>query len=68
MSTTAAPPYLNGSSVVPAEVLREADFLQKILQIRDEVLASKHPRIHLPPKVIEQVAPRLPQTTPLGRP
>jgi len=43
-------------------VLREAEFLQKILQIRDQVLASQHPRIHLPPKVIEQVAPRLPQT------
>ncbi|KAF2127636.1 hypothetical protein P153DRAFT_368217 [Dothidotthia symphoricarpi CBS 119687] len=68
MSTIAAPPRLNGNSVVPAEVLREADFLQKILQIRDEVLASKHPRIHLPSKVIEQVAPRLPQTTLPNRP
>jgi hypothetical protein len=65
MSTAAAPsPYLNGTSAVSAEVLREADFLQQILKIRDDVLASKHPRIQLPPKVIEQVAPRLPQTAP----
>jgi hypothetical protein len=66
MSTTAAAPspYLNGTSAVSAEVHREADFLQQILKIRDDVLASKHPRIHLPPKVIEQVAPRLPQTAP----
>jgi hypothetical protein len=65
MSTAAAPsPYLNGNSAISAEVLREADFLQQILKIRDEVLASKHPRIHLPPKVIEQVAPRPPQTAP----
>lgn len=68
MSTTAAPPYLNGTSVVPAEVFREAEFLQKLLQIRDDVLASKHPRIHLPAKVIEQVAPRISQTTPPSRP
>jgi len=69
MSTTAtAAPYLNGTSAVPTEVLREADFLQQLLQIRDDVLASKHPRIHLPAKVIEQVAPRLPQTTPPSRP
>jgi hypothetical protein len=69
MSTfAAAPPYLNGTGVVPTEVLREADFLQQLLKIRDEVFASKHPRIHLPAKVIEQVAPRLPQTTPPTRP
>jgi hypothetical protein len=68
MSTiAAAPPHLNGASVVPAEVLREADFLHQLLQIRDDVFASKHPRIHLPAKVIEQVAPRLPQTTPSSR-
>ncbi|KAJ4364642.1 hypothetical protein N0V83_009238 [Neocucurbitaria cava] len=64
MSTAAIPsPLANGASVVPAEVLREADFLQKLLQIRDEVLASKHPRIHLPAKVIEQVAPQFPHAT-----
>jgi hypothetical protein len=64
MSTiTAALPLLNGTSVVPADVLREAEFLQKLLQIRDDVLASKHPRIHLPAKVIEQVAPRPPPAT-----
>jgi hypothetical protein len=69
MSTSAAaPPRLNGTSIVPAEVLREADFLQQLLKIRDDVFASKHPRIHLPAKVIEQVAPRLPQTTPPSRP
>jgi hypothetical protein len=69
MSTfAAAPPHLNGASIVPTEVLREADFLQQLLQIRDDVLASKHPRIHLPAKVIEQVAPRLPQTTSSTRP
>jgi len=65
MSTTARPPsHLNGTGVVPAELVREAEFLQNILQIRDQVFASKHPRIHLPPKVIEQVAPRLPHSTP----
>lgn len=69
MSTSAAAPLrLNGASIVPAEVLREADFLQKLLQIRDDVFASKHPRLHLPAKVIEQVAPRLPRTTPPNRP
>lgn len=69
MSTSfAAPPRVNGASSVPAEVLRETDFLQKLLQIRDDVFTSKHPRIHLPAKVIEQVAPRLPQTTPSSRP
>lgn len=68
MSTSAAAlPYLNGAGVVPAEDLREADFLQQLLKIRDDVFASKHPRIHLPAKVIEQVAPRLPQTTPPTR-
>ncbi|KAF1913015.1 hypothetical protein BDU57DRAFT_521667 [Ampelomyces quisqualis] len=66
--SAAAPPHLNGTSTVPAEVLRESDFLHKLLQIRDDVFASKHPRIHLPAKVIEQVAPRLPQTTPPSRP
>lgn len=69
MSISAVQPHqLNGASVVPAEVLREAEFLQNLLQIRDQVFASKHPRIHLPSKVIEQVAPRLPQTTPISRP
>ncbi|KAI8941742.1 hypothetical protein NX059_002946 [Plenodomus lindquistii] len=69
MSTSTLPPsHLNGTGVVPAELLREAEFLQKVLQIRDQVLASKHPRIHLPPKVIEQVAPRLAQSTPNNRP
>lgn len=69
MSTsTVAPPFLNGTHVVPAEVLREADFLQRILHIRDEVFASKHPRIHLPAKVIDQVVPRHPQTAPSYKP
>lgn len=70
MSTTALPPppHINGTGVVPAEILREAEFLQSILQIRDQVFASKHPRIQLPSKVIEQVAPRVPQTTPSNRP
>lgn len=63
MSSTATAPlsHLNSAGAVSAEVLREAEFLQKILQIRDDVFASKHPRIHLPAKVIEQVAPRLTQ-------
>jgi hypothetical protein len=61
-------PHINGTGVVSAELSREADFLKQILQIRDDVFASKHPRIHLPPKVIEQVAPRPPQTTPPSRP
>ncbi|KAH6629393.1 hypothetical protein C7974DRAFT_185568 [Boeremia exigua] len=69
MSTIAsALPYVNGTGVLSAEARREADFLKQILQIRDDVFASKHPRIHLPPKVIEQVAPRPPQTTPPSRP
>ncbi|KAF2623303.1 hypothetical protein BU25DRAFT_414561 [Macroventuria anomochaeta] len=69
MSTIAsALPHVNGTGVVSAEARREVDFLQQILQIRDDVFASKHPRIHLPPKVIEQVAPRPPQTTPPSRP
>ena len=60
MSTSAAPPHLNGNgnSVVPDDGRRETEFLEKLLQIRDDVLASKHPRIRLPPKVLEQVAPR----------
>ncbi|KAJ4334358.1 hypothetical protein N0V87_006901 [Didymella glomerata] len=69
MSTIASVlPHVNGTGVVSAELTREADFLKQILQIRDDVFASKHPRIHLPPKVIEQVAPRPPQTTPPSRP
>lgn len=69
MSTVASVlPHVNGTGVVSAELSREADFLKQILQIRDDVFASKHPRIHLPPKVIEQVAPRPPQTTPPSRP
>ncbi|KAH7071903.1 hypothetical protein BKA63DRAFT_534795 [Paraphoma chrysanthemicola] len=69
MSTAAAaPPFLNGTSGVPTQTLREAEFLQKLLQIRDEVFASKHPRIHLPAKVIEQVAPRPPRSTPPSKP
>lgn len=68
MSITAMQPrQMNGASAVPAEVLREDEFLQSLLQIRDSVFAGKHPRIHLPPKVIEQVAPRPPQTTPIVR-
>ncbi len=64
MSTATVPsPLQNRGTVVPAEVLREAEFLDKLLQIRNDVLASKHPRIRLPAKVIEQVAPRFQQTT-----
>ena len=69
MSTVAsALPHVNGAGLLSTEVRREVDFLKQILQIRDEVFASKHPRIHLPPKVIEQVAPRPPHTTPPSRP
>lgn len=71
MATGAAavvPGHLNGHSVVPAEVRREADFLEQLLQIRDDVLAGKHPRIRLPPKVLDQVAPRPPQTALPPRP
>jgi hypothetical protein len=69
MSTSAAAPSrFSGPSSVPVEVHREVDFLQQLLQIRDDVFASKHPRIRLPAKVIEQVAPRLPQTAPSSRP
>ncbi|KAJ4289182.1 hypothetical protein N0V90_011524 [Kalmusia sp. IMI 367209] len=68
MSTSAAFPLANGNSVVPAEDQSERDFLTKLLKIRDEVYAGKHPRIRLPPKVLEQVAPRPPQTASLARP
>ncbi len=65
MSTIAsALPHVNGTRVVSAETRREVDFLKQILQLRDDVFASKHPRIHLPSKIIEQVAPRPPQSTP----
>jgi hypothetical protein len=69
MSTAAVPPpFLNGASAVSSADTREAEFYQKILQIRDEVLASRHPRIHLPQKVIEQVAPHLPRHALPARP
>ena len=68
MATSATLPLLNGNGVVPAEVQREADFLKSLLQVRDEVFAGKHPRIRLPAKVLEQVAPRPPQTAPPARP
>ncbi|KAF2262163.1 hypothetical protein CC78DRAFT_324809 [Lojkania enalia] len=68
--TVAAPqPHANSNGVVPVDA-REAEFLARLMQIRDEVFASKHPRIQLPPKVLEQVTPRPPQYTPpfLSRP
>ncbi|ORY07414.1 hypothetical protein BCR34DRAFT_489437 [Clohesyomyces aquaticus] len=67
---TAAAPHLNGNSVVPRDALREAEFLDRLLQIRDEVFGNKHARIQLPPQVLEQVAPRPVQQTPpfLSRP
>ncbi|KAF1952302.1 hypothetical protein CC80DRAFT_452507 [Byssothecium circinans] len=68
MSTTAALPHVNGNSVVPVEAPREAQFLGKLLQVRDDVFAGKHPRIRLPPKVLEQVAPRPQQTAPPPKP
>jgi hypothetical protein len=68
MASRAALPHFNGNGVVPAEVQREADFLKNLLQVRDEVFAGKHPRIRLPAKVLDQVAPRPPQTAPLARP
>ncbi|CAI6334098.1 unnamed protein product [Periconia digitata] len=58
MSTGAAAPHMNGSSVVPDEARREAEFLAKLRQISVDVLANNHPRIRLPSKVLEQVAPR----------
>lgn len=58
MASTVPPaPHLNGSGVAP-DPRHEAEFLDKLLQIRDQVFASKHPRIHLPPAVLERVAPR----------
>lgn len=66
---TSTLPLANGTSVVPAaEDRREAEFLPKLLHIRDDVFVGKHPRIRLPPKVLEQVAPRPPQTAPVARP
>ncbi|KAF2472920.1 uncharacterized protein BDR25DRAFT_302513 [Lindgomyces ingoldianus] len=63
-SALAASPHLHGNGVVLPDTPREVEFLDKLLQIRDEVLGSKHARIHLPPKVLEQVAPRPAQQTP----
>lgn len=68
MSTSAAPLLANGTNVVPAEDRRDADFLAKLMHIRDEVFAGKHSRVRLPSKVLEQVAPRPPQTAPTPRP
>ncbi|KAF2713146.1 hypothetical protein K504DRAFT_131843 [Pleomassaria siparia CBS 279.74] len=59
MSTTMA-----ANGVVPSEARREADFIERLLHIRDQVFASKHPRIQLPSKVLEQVAPRPAHYTP----
>lgn len=71
-ATTIAPaPQLNGNGVVRPDARREAEFLDKLLQIRDEVLAGTHAHIQLPPAVREKVAPRPPQkdTQPMpGRP
>ncbi|KAF2193233.1 hypothetical protein K469DRAFT_735188 [Zopfia rhizophila CBS 207.26] len=61
---TTASPHLDGNGVVPPEAQRIADFYDKLLQLRDEVFAGKHPRIHLPPTVLEQVAPCHAQNTP----
>jgi hypothetical protein len=63
-TTIAAAPRLNGTEVALPDAPREDDFLEKLLQIRGEVLASKHPRIQLPRKILEQVAPRATQSTP----
>jgi hypothetical protein len=60
MAPSTALSHINGNGVVPAEDQREAVFLTSILQVRDEVFAGKHPRIRLPAKVLEQVAPRPP--------
>lgn len=68
MSTGTALSLANGTNMVSVGDQREAQFLTKLLQIRDEVYASKHPRIRLPPKVLEHVAPRPPQTAPPTRP
>jgi hypothetical protein len=68
MSTSAAPLHPEGNGVVPAEVGREAEFYGQLLQIRDAVYAGKHPRIRLPAKVIEQVAPRPSQIAPPAKP
>ncbi|KAF2747804.1 hypothetical protein M011DRAFT_401727 [Sporormia fimetaria CBS 119925] len=60
MASTAVPPvpHLNGTSMIP-EALRETDrFLDNFLQLRDEVLTGRHPRIKLPPAVIEQFGSR----------
>ncbi|KAF2639564.1 hypothetical protein P280DRAFT_40914 [Massarina eburnea CBS 473.64] len=68
MSTSTAPSHLNGNSVVPDGAPREAAFYEKLLRVRDDVYAGKHPRIRLPAKVLEQVSPRPSQTAPPARP
>jgi hypothetical protein len=61
--------HMNGTTMAPAPAAqREADFLQHLLRIRDEVLAGKYPRIRLPPKVLEQVAPRQLPSAPSAKP
>lgn len=52
MSAAFAAPA-HGSSVAP-EI--EAEFLDSLLRIRDDVLAGRHPRITLPPATLEQLA------------
>ncbi|KAF2010329.1 hypothetical protein BU24DRAFT_427454 [Aaosphaeria arxii CBS 175.79] len=63
-STAASAPFLNGNAPFHPDFLREAAFLDKLLQLRDEVYAGKHPRIKLPTSVLEQVVPRPTQKTP----
>ncbi|KAF2279215.1 uncharacterized protein EI97DRAFT_430309 [Westerdykella ornata] len=53
----ATAPQLNGNGLVANNARREAEFLDKLLQIRNEVLTDKHPRIKLPPAVLEELAP-----------
>lgn len=62
MASSATQSHLNGNGVVLTEVHREAEFLGKLLQVRDEVFAGTHAHIQLPAKVREQVVLRPRQT------
>lgn len=60
----ALPVQANGDDQHPdLETRRLADFYQQLLQLRDEVLAGKHPRLRLPDHALDKLLPQ-----PHGRP
>ena len=63
-STFSSSPQLNSNGAVSPEVMREAAFIASVLRIRDDVFLGKHPRIKLPPHVLDKVAPQPSQHSP----